>query len=107
MMYLIKAGLNQLKKATKKVKISGLQPRTFTHIGPYLTDVKLTVTKVGDIENGTVHQMCAPSLYITEEYEKGAWEIVHVPQEIMLRRNKQYTLAAYANNIEYTISGDW
>ncbi len=80
-----------------------LQRRSFTRLGPYLDDVKLVIHRIGNSEQGQVHRLCAPTLFTSGSTTSDGVEITSVPQEIVLKKNTEYALCAYIEEVKYSI----
>lgn len=81
-----------------------LQRRSFARLGPYLDDVKLIIHRIGNSEQGQVHRLCAPTLFASECMASDGIEITSVPHEIVLKKDIEYALCAYIEEVKYSIA---
>lgn len=83
--------------------VNTLETRSHEVIGPYVTDMKLLITKIGSSGEGNVHRLCAPILSDFKNLEDDYQEISLVPNEIRLSPGKVYMLSTFVSPVEYRI----
>lgn len=81
-----------------------LETRSSTLLGPYFSDMLLTIKKVGAAKEGTVHQLCAPVIYDYGCRQNKLLEVYSLPNAFVMKKNKIYLLSAFISSVEYSLS---
>ena len=85
------------------MQFTTLPQRSTTIIGPYLSDMVLKIKRIGENDEGMVHQLCAPIIYDYDNHQSKLTEVCTLPNTFIIRRNKMYLLASFVSCVEYGI----
>jgi hypothetical protein len=81
-----------------------LGTRASTILGPYSSDMMLSIKKIGSSDEGLVHPLCAPVIYDYTYTQKKLLEVCSLPNAFLMKRNKMYLMSAFIGSVEYSLS---
>ena len=86
------------------MEMKTLETRSSTILGPYISDMLLSIKKIGASEEGKVHPLCAPVIYDFNNRKNKLSEVSTLPNAFVMKRSKAYLLATFVSSVEYCIS---
>ena len=84
--------------------LKSLPVRSTAILGPFDTDKLLWIKKVGNANEGEVHQLEAPVIYDYTNRQNKLVEVVTLPNVFLMEKCKAYLLSTFVSSVEYQIS---
>lgn len=81
-----------------------LGTRASAILGPYSSDMLLSIKKIGAFDQGVVHPLCAPVIYDYGYLQNKLLEVHSLPNTFFMKKNKKYVLSAFVSTVEYSLS---